>query len=200
MKFTAISQRIDKNRYNYHIDNVDHQLINYTLKLGLIPAPVPNNLILKKNNKILLLNKWLNYINPSLIIISGGGDINLKDSRYYTEMSLIKYAYKKKLPLLGICRGMQLISHWAGVKLKKVEGHVNTRHHIDNNFKHEVNSFHKFSIKNCPKNFIVNGRSKDGEIESIVHKILPWKGIMWHPEREEEFNKLDIKYIRELLN
>ena len=46
----------------------------------------------------------------------------------------------------------------------------------------------------------MNGRSKDGEIESIVHKSLPWKGIMWHPEREEEFNKLDIKYIRELLN
>ena len=45
-----------------------------------------------------------------------------------TELNLIDYSIQKSIPILGICRGMQLIAYWAGVGIKRVAGHVNIKH------------------------------------------------------------------------
>ena len=135
------------------------------------------------------------------VILSGGNDIGEFESRDITERYLLDYAFKTKKPLLGICRGMQLMATWAGCGLKKVENHAATYHKIEFNEKIlEVNSYHNYAINFCPKNFSVLAKSPDNEIEAIRHNYLNWEGWMWHPEREKIFTKFDLKNLRKIFN
>ena len=62
---------------------------------------------------------------------------------------MIDWSIKKKIPIFGICRGMQIIGHWAKVKLKKINNHVSRRHliipEVSKYPKRYVNSFHNLS-------------------------------------------------------
>ena len=138
--------------------------------------------------------KILEEINLNLfdgIILSGGGDISQiskkKTKRDKLEKDLMEFSVKKKKPLLGICRGMQVIQNFFGVKLEKVKNHVNKRHNINYlNTEIKVNSFHNFGsyiTQDCLK---VLARSDDNVIESVQHNKLPIMGLMWHPEREKK--------------
>ena len=68
-----------------------------------------------------------------------------------TEISIINFAQSNNLPLLGICRGMQMIGNWFGVKLHLVKNHNKTRHKVYGKIKKEVNSFHSYSLSGCLK-------------------------------------------------
>ena len=61
-----------------------------------------------------------------------------------------------------------------------------------------VNSYHNYSLKNCPKNFKVIYKSKDNCIESIRSFDLKKEGWMWHPERYKKFKLSDIKSFKKL--
>ena len=93
-----------------------------------------------------------------------------------------------------------MLSKITGTKLTRAENHVATRHQITGQIEREVNSYHEFSIQECPLDFDITSRASDGIIESIKHKSLPWEGIMWHPEREDIFNTDDIIRIQNLFN
>ena len=55
----------------------------------------------------------------------------------------------------------------------------------------EVNSFHDYGAIKTNKDIITLATSNDGVIEAIRHKNKEIYGIMWHPEREYPFNRLD---------
>ena len=63
--------------------------------------------------------KHLNSLNADGLIISGGSDVNKNTQRYSTDKMLLNWARKKRKPVLGICYGMQFLSHIDGMKLKK---------------------------------------------------------------------------------
>lgn len=132
------------------------------------------------------------------LILTGGEDIGTSALRDETERDLLFWAKDHSLPVLGVCRGMQMIATWSGVALKRVERHVRTRHILKGDFVHEVNSFHNYSLLECPLNFTVSAIAEDGEIEAIHNSTLRWEGWMWHPEREMPFNTNDIDRLREL--
>ena len=71
-------------------------------------------------------------------------EIPLKDQRRKNEINLIKYSITKNIPLIGICRGAQVINLFYGGQIKKVKGHVRKFHKIklDKGKKIKVNSFH----------------------------------------------------------
>lgn len=183
MKIVAISQRVD----NYpdrgeSRDALDGRLNEWIIAAGYIPVPVPNNMAAAG------LQKWLEKINPQGIILSGGNTIGECASRDHTETTLLDYAREHKLPALGICRGMQMMSVWDGGSLKNVSNHVRVRHVLDGDFRNKsVNSYHDQAIVSVTANFSIMAKSEDGEIEAIRHNSLPWQGWMWHPEREEDF-------------
>ena len=102
------------------------------------------------------------------------------------------------MPLLGICRGMQILASQYGSKLIKVKNHKAERHKIFGTTEKEVNSFHEFAIQECPRDFDVTSTAHDGTIESIKHKSLPWEAIMWHPEREAQFHNDDKIRVKDL--
>jgi putative glutamine amidotransferase len=196
MKVVAVSQRVDVwPERNECRDALDQQLILFIASCGGLAVPVPN--FVEKPD---LLRQWLDTLQPKAIILSGGNDIGQCNERYMTECKLLEYAERCQLPVLGICRGMQMMGVWAGAQLKAVTGHVRSRHHIVGDIRGEVNSFHNFSLIDMPDDYAVLAKSEDGEIEAICHQLLPWEGWMWHPERESEFSKEDIQRFVKLID
>ena len=131
------------------------------------------------------------------IVLSGGEDINQiteKSSiRDKVEKHLIQRGIECKIPIIGVCRGMQIIQNFFGINLFKIDGHIKVRHEL----KYEgetinVNSFHNYGTKENNKHFNIDAKASDGVIKAISHIKYPIKGIMWHPEREKKFSDNDI--------
>lgn len=204
MKLVAISQRVDAIVGRNEIrDGLDQKLQSYLVAMGFLPVPVPNSLSLNNSETSKspdLVYSWLKAIKPSAIVLSGGNDIGEYPARDLTERALLNFAYEKRLPVLGICRGMQMMSNWAGGVLKPADNHIGVRHKLIGQIKGDVNSFHRYSLVGCPEGFEVTAQSEDGQIEAFRHISLPWEGWMWHPERENRFNIKHLNRVRRLLN
>ena len=189
-----------KEYYKGYIDFIDHYWLNYFEKKNINYYLVPN----KKK----LSQKKIEEIN--LLIIPGGNDVsnslNTSKIRNIIETNLIKICFKKKIPILGICRGAQLLNKSFGGKIKKVKKHKRTRHNISFVNKEivkkkllNVNSFHNDGIKknDLSKVFKMLASDKDENVEMFISKDKKIIGTMWHPEREKNTQLLDnlIKYI-----
>lgn len=202
MKVVAVSQRVDQfPDRNEARDALDQRLITFLLVAGLIPVPVPNGLyktLPEGGGDHQALDTWLAAIKPRAFVLSGGNDIGQCIERDLTEGCLLDHARLHQLPVLGICRGMQMMAHYSSTSLHPVQEHVRTRHCLSGSISGEVNSYHSYSLAGCPYGFEVLARSEDGEVEAIGHQSLPWEGWMWHPEREETFSSRDVKRIKAL--
>jgi gamma-glutamyl-gamma-aminobutyrate hydrolase PuuD len=190
----AVSQRVDTFPDRNEVrDALDQRLAAFVAICGHIPLPVPNSLGEE-------IHDWLNVVQPSGVMLSGGNDIRDCPERDETEMVLLNYAFRSGVPVLGICRGMQMLAHWSGTALHAVQGHLRTRHLLSGRIDGEVNSYHSFALTSCPVDFEVYAKSEDGEIEAIRHHSLPWEGWMWHPEREEFFASRDVQRFKALFD
>jgi len=134
-------------------------------------------------------------------VLSGGDDIGKFILRDYCENLIIKFALKKKIPIYGICRGMQILGKFFNVKLLKVKNHVNVNHKIfSKNNVNLVNSYHNFTLAKCPKNFEIEFMSADEKIESMISKDKKIYACMWHPERYKKFKRLDIRNFKKFFS
>jgi putative glutamine amidotransferase len=169
------------------------------------------------------------------LIISGGVDINpklysnsidptvkkIEPRRDELELKLLDIAIKKKVPILGICRGMQLINVYFGgtlyqdiPKLKLKYPHKSTifpltRVKIEKRSKLfkilnrstiYVNSIHHQAVDKLGKNLRVNAYDRNRiveGIESVDNRYLI--GVQWHPEYifyKEESRKIFDSFIK----
>ena len=194
MKIVAVSQRVDYYPERDETrDALDQRLAAFVAACGFMPVAVPNTLGEA-------IHEWLSFLKPAAVLLSGGNDIGQFSERDDTEAVLLNYAHKRHMPVLGICRGMQMLAHWSGVELHPVQGHAQTRHRLAGEIVGEVNSYHRFSLATCPVGFEVIARSEDGEVEAIRQLSLPWEGWMWHPEREERFVPRDVERLKRLFS
>lgn len=157
------------------------------------------------------------------IIFSGGGDPNpllfgeepvkelhgITPERDVQELLLVRLAYDRQIPMLGICKGIQMINAALGGTLyqdihSQMEG-VRIKHSQDQDrrfpshtvalaedsilrklFKQStiaVNSFHHQACKDAAPCLKVTATSADGVIEAVEsneHKSI--LGVQWHPE------------------
>lgn len=153
--------------------------------------PVPN---VGANGIRIYCEKW----GINRLILTGGEDIGVSAIRDETEQELLIWAKECAVPVLGVCRGMQMMAVWAGVALKPVEGHVRTRHILQGDLVREVNSFHNHGLAACPRGFYVTARAEDNGIEAMCNPELRWEGWMWHPERERPVQSADIDRLQRL--
>lgn len=143
-----------------------------------------------------------NDINPSLYgeEINGATDIDYK--RDEAEMKLAKAFIDAKKPVLGICRGYQLLNVLFGGSLiqhlENTESHrsktkIDRVHNITlkeasvlkklyKNDEILVNSVHHQAIARVGENLNVTAMC-DNVIEAFQHEFLPVLGVQFHPER-----------------
>jgi putative glutamine amidotransferase len=196
----VVSQRVDWVEARGETrDALDQHLVDWLLQVGVLAIPVPN--VLQGEG---VLVDWLASIAPQAVVLSGGNDIGSCPERDATETALLDYAGDHNLPLLGICRGMQMMACYAGAILQPVQGHAATRHSLRvatsfNSLPTEVNSYHGWALDGCPAGYEIIASASDGTLEAIRHRNRPWEGWMWHPERESPYSSTDVERARRVL-
>lgn len=185
MKKIAISLRVASiGKYEEKRDSISYDWLKFFNKLDIFPILIPN--------LIQDLELFLDEIKIDGIILSGGDNIGEDEMRDSTEKKIITYGIKKNLPIIGICRGMQVLNlNFNGkVRFNEAIDHAGKKHEIQ--LKEEkliINSYHNNLIKNEDelgdnlKSIAI--ASNDKTIEGFKHEKLPIFGIMWHPEREK---------------
>ena len=198
MKSIIISQSMfyEQSRCEYR-DFLDIRWHLFMRRCGYILYPVPNALSMH-SDAIFALDSWVNRILPLGVILSGGNNVGACPHRDNLEASLLNLAENARMPVLGICRGMQFMGVRAGAGLMRVGGHAGVNHSINCFPSRVVNSFHGYSLSSCPENYAVEAICEDGCIEAISHRLLPWKAWMWHPERNDSPDVTDVLAIQSL--
>ncbi len=139
------------------------------------------------------------------IILTGGNSIGTMPRRDLTEKHLLQWAVQKQLPVLGVCRGAQMLNNFLGGTLSEVSiSHRANPHQIilkDASLATIlVNSYHDYGIaeKDLAVDCMPLAHAQDGSVEAFKHKKLPWFGLMWHPERDIRYDSWDILQIQNL--
>jgi putative glutamine amidotransferase len=188
MKTVAVTQRVAVDpAHGARRDCLDQVWIKFLLECGLLPIPIPNSV-----DVALAI-----CANVSGIVLTGGNDLTAyggdAPERDETEAALLDLAEKRDLPVLGVCRGMQVIQHRFGTRLQKVQGHVAARQRISIGGKSvEVNSYHHFGAMDVHAPLTTWAIADDGVIKGVRHADRRMLGLMWHPERREPFAEDDI--------
>jgi gamma-glutamyl-gamma-aminobutyrate hydrolase PuuD len=194
MKTVAITQRVAViPQYGERRDCLDQAWPRFIAACGLLPLALPNV-------PEVALSMFGNGDVAGLVLTGGndltslGGDAPERDA---TENALVDAAEARGLPVLGVCRGMQVIQQRHAVPLVRVEGHVTPSQIIQiNSEPMEVNSYHRFAALESRAPLDVWAIAADGVIKAVRHAARPTTGIMWHPERNTPFSKADIALFR----
>ena len=194
MRTVAITQRVTVvPAYGERRDCLDQAWPRFISACGLLPLALPN-----VTEVALAL---CGSANVAGLVLTGGNDLAAlggdAPERDATENALLDAAESRGLPVLGVCRGMQLIQQRSGVPLCRVEGHVARRQTIRIDGEPvEANSYHRFGAIESRPPFDVWAVAADGVVKAIRNSARPTTGIMWHPERNTPFSASDIALFR----
>ena len=199
----GISLRItDALNYKEKRDSLSHDWPTFLEQIDMIPIFIPNSISNVEN--------FLEQLNLDGLILSGGDDIGDDEMRDNTELKILQFGISNKLPIFGVCRGMQIINNFFNGTIEKTSSmnHVGNSHSVSIhknffiNFLNNsitVNSFHKNLINknNIGDDLEIFATSGiDETIEGFFHKKHPIMGVMWHPERlKDKENKQIISKI-----
>ncbi|ABX12557.1 gamma-glutamyl-gamma-aminobutyrate hydrolase family protein [Nitrosopumilus maritimus] len=191
VKKIGITLRIETiQEYDEKRDALSHDWFDFFQKLNCLPVLIPN--------KLREVESFLEEMDLNGLILSGGDNIGDDPERDKTEKKIMTFAMTNNIPLLGVCRGMQVINQFFNGKIifDNSNIHVGKNHVVDiidtkfSNFLQtntmNVNSFHHNLIdkSSLGKNLIPFAFSSiDQTIEGFYHENSPILGVMWHPER-----------------
>ncbi len=160
----------------------------------------------------------------ALILTGGAGDLDpdlygqephpetgpVQPERDAYELALVCGAISRRMPTLGICRGMHVlnVAYGGGLEqhLPDVLGHEEHRHTPGTFADHEVvlapdslaaravgsgrtpvKSHHHQGVREVGEGLVVTGRSEDEAVEAIEDPSCPFVlGVLWHPEEDEK--------------
>ena len=160
----------------------------------------------------------------ALIVTGGAGDLDPalyrqdphpqtgpgQEERDAYELALVRAAIERQMPVLGICRGMQIlnVAYGGGIEqhLPDVLGHERHRHTPGTFADHDVDlepgslaaraagsertpakSHHHQGVREIGAGLAVTGWSEDGAVEAIEDPSCPFVlGVLWHPEEDEK--------------
>ena len=204
---------------NYHLsaDNIERAYLDHTYFDVLADYDVLLRPVLPVNSEE-KLTKYLDTI--SGIIFTGGLDLDTRQwdiplhpkadqihpRRQEFDLRLFNAVLKRKIPVLGICLGMQMINMFLGGEicqhLPEIDGVIDhgydgnkTRHivslHPDSMMREwigtdsvETGSAHHQGIINAGKGLLAAAKTSDGVIEAVEMPGHPFlAAVQWHPEK-----------------
>ncbi len=139
------------------------------------------------------------------------------------EIPLVKAMFARKKPILGICRGLQVVNVALGGTLiqhvPKVYGTDHQQQKDDPPFTHDVdivpgsrtatifgatsirtNSYHHQSADRVAPGLVISARARDGAVEALEYAGDPFVVcLQWHPEKTLGMDEYSIKPFRALL-
>lgn len=209
-KRVGITQRVMKHPiYDETMDCLDVNWAKLLISIDILPVPLPLTTADKADEiwRVLKLDGLILSGGNTLVAYADAKDKSdsLSAERDAFETSLLKAALSTKKPILGVCRGLQIINTYYGGQLTKVRGHAGTRHQLFSEdsrtafqFPGEVNSFHDCAVpyKKLAKDLISLAHDSEENIEAFFHPFDKVLGIMWHPERENPPMKHDCELIK----
>ena len=194
MKAIAITQRVTVvPAYGERRDCLDQAWIRFLGTCGLLPVVLPNipDAALALCDRADIAGVVLTGGND---LVALGGDAPERDE---TEHALLDLAERRGLPILGVCRGMQVIQHRRAIPLARVEGHVTPHQTIDiEGESTAVNSYHHFGAFDTRPPLEIWAVADDGVVKAVRDPDRWTTGIMWHPERFAPFAARDVALFR----
>ena len=181
------------------IDNYDsftYNLYHYISKFRKDVGVIRND---KIDGKTILRKKY-----KKIVISPGPGN----PSQAGNCIKIVKDTHKK-IPILGVCLGHQIIGQAFGGKIVSAKNlmHGKTskiKHNKKGLFKNIQNNFvatryHSLVVekKSLPKNLIINAETKKGTIMGLMHKVYDVHGFQFHPESIS--TKMGIKLIKNFI-
>lgn len=175
------------------------------------------------------------------VVLPGGSDIdpalynsypqkylgNISPERDRWELKILELAMEMGKPILGICRGFQLINIYYGGSLKvdvcggndeseiphmalmvpkyykthQLEIRENTK--LAEIFKGDevaVNSYHHQAVDKVGENLVVSAVAPDGFVEGIEDPDYPYLvGVQWHPEMMAAKDPVQFKLFKDFV-
>jgi len=160
----------------------------------------------------------------ALILTGGAGDLDpvlygeekhsetgpIQEGRDAYELALVRAATEKRMPVLGICRGMQVlnVAYGGGIEqhLPDALGHEDHRHTSGTFADHDVDldpgslvaratgseraavkSHHHQGVKKVGAGLLATGWAADGTVEAVEDTACPFVlGVLWHPEEDQK--------------
>lgn len=154
------------------------------------------------------------------LVLSGGGDVaperygavrhpavgGVDEARDAWEVALIAEARRRSLPILAICRGVQILNvALGGTLIQHLPEHDDSHAHLepgtfDAASHHveitpgttmakvldteviDVNTLHHQAIDRCADDLVVVGVEEHGIVEAVEHPGEAILGVQWHPE------------------
>ncbi|MCX3059771.1 gamma-glutamyl-gamma-aminobutyrate hydrolase family protein [Streptomyces beihaiensis] len=151
------------------------------------------------------------------LIVAGGPDVDpsvygarrdprtgpAAEERDAWEIALIRAALTSGTPLLGICRGMQLLNVALGGTLRQhIDGHVEAtgvfgRHTVTPvpgtrygdlvPEPTDVPTYHHQAVERLGSGLVASAHAADGTVEAVELPGMAWvMGVQWHPEMGED--------------
>lgn len=190
MKLIAITQRVVVDgAHQERRDALDQRWHAFLNACGLVPLLIPNH--------VESARELISCVPIAGVLFTGGNDLvsmgGDAPERDETEKMLLDWALDHAIPVLGVCRGMQLIQSRFGVVLEPVSGHVaETQEIAIESKKTIVNSYHRYGAYATSPDLAIFAQASDGVVKGIRHRSYPVTAIMWHPERLTPFSGRDV--------
>ena len=211
----GITTRNNKDSDGHPVTALQHSYINAVVQAGGMPVLIPS--MLAEEDFLDL------YSRLEGILFSGGGDVSLEyfngishprigevdQQRDTTEISLMRTAVKDGKPILGICRGAQVMNVALGGTLythiyDQLQGALDHDYpgdlrrvlvhpvNVDETTRSaeifgetllNVNSLHHQGLKDIAPSLRVAGYAPDGLVEVVEIPNYPYAvAVQWHPE------------------
>ncbi len=182
------------------IDNYDSftfNLYHYVSSLNVKVDVIRND---KINSKEIIKKKY------NKIIISPGPG---KPDQAGNCIKIVKSLYKK-IPILGVCLGHQIIGQVFGSKIIKAKKlmHGKTSFIVSNKIgilknlpkKFLATRYHSLIVdkKTFSKNLIITAETRDGVIMGLMHKSYNIHGVQFHPESIK--TPIGLKILKNFIN
>jgi putative glutamine amidotransferase len=180
---------------------------------GFLEWALPDADLLLVPNAGISVVGWARRLGLDGLILSGGDDPGSAPERDETERSLLSDALDRSIPVLGVCRGLQLIQLYFGGRIRECDRslHVSTSHTVtlSNGYRGPlepgsqliVNSYHALAAPAdaLGSDLVAFAVSPDLGAEGLLHRYHAVTGVQWHPERTKPYAAFDRWLVRNAL-